>query len=130
MASNISAIALLFLIFIATFTSACNTCKTSSPPSKVSPSSPPSDLFCPMDILKLGMCGNLLNSGLRNLVVGGQPSSQCCALFDGLDDLGAVTCICEALKANLLGINIQWSVSIKLLIDTCGKSIPPSFNCA
>ncbi|KAF8400608.1 hypothetical protein HHK36_013907 [Tetracentron sinense] len=132
MATKISAIALIFsLLFFATFSSACDPCMPKPkpppiPPPTIPPISPPS---CPRDTLKFGVCADLLG-GLMSPIIGTPPSSKCCTLLEGLVDYEAALCLCTAIKANVLGINLDWSIALSLLISTCGKSIPPGFKCA
>ncbi|GKV53277.1 hypothetical protein SLEP1_g59812 [Rubroshorea leprosula] len=119
--STISAVIIIFsLLCYSTFTSACNTCIPKAPP-------PPVE-YCPRDTLKLGVCADLL--GLVNVVVGSPPSSKCCALLEGLADLEAALCLCTAIKANVLGINLNVPVSLSLLLSACQKEVPPGFKCA
>jgi hypothetical protein len=82
---------------------------------------------CPKDALKLGVCADLL--GLIPIAVGSPPSSKCCALLAGLADLEAAVCLCTAIKANVLGINLNVPVSLSLPISACQKSVPPGFQC-
>ncbi|XP_042054577.1 14 kDa proline-rich protein DC2.15-like [Salvia splendens] len=84
---------------------------------------------CPKDTLKLGVCANLLNA-LVHLVVGTPPKTPCCTLIEGLADLEAAVCLCTALKANVLGINLNVPVSLSLLVNYCGKKVPSGFQCA
>ncbi|KAL1549015.1 14 kDa proline-rich protein DC2.15-like [Salvia divinorum] len=84
---------------------------------------------CPKDTLKLGVCANLLND-LVHLVVGTPPKTPCCTLIEGLADLEAALCLCTALKANVLGINLNVPVSLSLLVNFCGKKVPSGFQCA
>ncbi|PIN05388.1 hypothetical protein CDL12_22071 [Handroanthus impetiginosus] len=84
---------------------------------------------CPRDTLKLGVCANLLND-LVHLVVGTPPKTPCCPLISGLADLEAAVCLCTAIKANILGINLNVPVSLSLLLNYCGKKVPSGFQCA
>lgn len=84
---------------------------------------------CPRDALKLGVCANVL-SGLVHLVVGTPPKTPCCSLLSGLADLEAAACLCTAIKANVLGINLNVPVSLSLLLKYCGKQMPYGFKCA
>ncbi|GER28036.1 lipid-transfer protein [Striga asiatica] len=84
---------------------------------------------CPKDTLKLGVCANLLND-LVHLVVGTPPKTPCCTLINGLADLEAAVCLCTAIKANVLGINLNVPVSLSLLLNYCGKKVPSGFQCA
>ncbi|XP_065864273.1 pEARLI1-like lipid transfer protein 1 [Euphorbia lathyris] len=101
------------------------------PPPQKAPkaaSPPPAKETCPIDTLKLGVCANLLN-GLLGLVIGTPSKTQCCPLLDGLVDLEAPICLCTALKANVLGINLNVPISLSLLLNTCGKDVPAGFQC-
>ena len=93
------------------------------------PMNPPSTKpTCPKDALKLGVCANLLND-LIHLVVGTPPNTPCCSLIGGLADLDAAVCLCTAIKANVLGINLNVPLSLSLLLNFCGKKVPSGFQC-
>ncbi|EOA12450.1 hypothetical protein CARUB_v10028669mg [Capsella rubella] len=79
------------------------------------------------DALKLKVCANVLN-----LVKVALPpkSSKCCALIKDLVDLQAAVCLCTALKANVLGINLNVPLSLNLVLNRCGKKVPSGFKCA
>ncbi|XP_057791037.1 14 kDa proline-rich protein DC2.15-like [Salvia miltiorrhiza] len=83
----------------------------------------------PKDTLKLGVCADLLND-LVHLVVGTPPKTPCCTLIEGLADLEAAVCLCTAIKAKVLGINLNVPVSLSLLLNYCGKKLPSGFQCA
>ncbi|KAL5727857.1 hypothetical protein ACHQM5_001002 [Ranunculus cassubicifolius] len=90
----------------------------------------PSPRSCPRDVLQLGVCGNLLG-GLVNVVIGSTPSNkECCSLLQGLADLDAAICLCTAIKANVLGINLNVPISLSLLLNSCGYREPSNFQCA
>ncbi|CAN4127566.1 unnamed protein product [Withania somnifera] len=72
---------------------------------------------CPKDTLKLKVCDNLLND-LVHLVIG------------RLADLDVALCLCTAIKANVLGINLNVPLSLSLLLNNCGKYSPKNFQCA
>ncbi|OMP00649.1 hypothetical protein COLO4_12501 [Corchorus olitorius] len=101
----------------------------SSPPSTKPPSTKPPAAYCPRDALKLGVCANVLKN-LLNVVIGTPPKTPCCPLLDGLVDLEAAACLCTAIRANVLGINLNVPVSLSLLLNYCGKSVPKGFQCA
>ncbi|KAK2399001.1 14 kDa proline-rich protein DC2.15 [Trifolium repens] len=149
MASNkLSALVILFsLLAYSTFSHACGTCKPSPtpkpkpsppPPSpkacpppptpSTTPTTPPTTQKCPRDTLKLGVCADVL--GLVNIVIGSPASSKCCALLQGLVDLDAALCLCTAIKANVLGINLNIPVALSLLLSACEKSVPSGFQCS
>ncbi|KAK1408387.1 hypothetical protein QVD17_40119 [Tagetes erecta] len=117
---SLTCIFIFFLISTIPFTNACNTCTPNLPPTPVPAS-------CPRDTLKLGVCADVL--GLVNIVVGAPESSKCCALLEGLVDLEVALCLCTAIKANVLGINLNIPLSLSLLVNACGKTLPPGFKC-
>ena len=82
---------------------------------------------CPKDTVKLGVCVNALN--LLNVTLGAPPVKPCCSLIAGLVDLEAAVCLCTALKANILGINLNIPISLSLLLNVCSKKVPPGFQC-
>ncbi|ONI22610.1 hypothetical protein PRUPE_2G139400 [Prunus persica] len=55
--------------------------------------------------------------------------TPCCSLIAGLSDVDAAVCLCTAIKANVLGINLNVPVSLSLLLNYCGKSVPTDFQC-
>ncbi|KAG5616621.1 hypothetical protein H5410_016445 [Solanum commersonii] len=82
---------------------------------------------CSIDTLKLGVCANILN--LVNVVVGSPPTLPCCSLIQGLTDLEAAVCLCTAIRANVLGINLNVPLSLSLILNSCGKNPPTGFTC-
>ncbi|KAI3813048.1 hypothetical protein L1987_17762 [Smallanthus sonchifolius] len=113
----------LNLLFFA-LASGCNSCPSPKPKPK-----PPSTATCPRDALKLGVCANVLGN-LLGLVVGDPPVKPCCSLLEGLVDLEAAVCLCTAIKANILGINLNVPLSLSLLLNVCTKQVPKDFVCA
>ncbi|KAL6979732.1 hypothetical protein U1Q18_021388 [Sarracenia purpurea var. burkii] len=103
--------------------------KHPSPPLPLPPPPSAPAATCPKDTVKLGVCANLLND-LVHLVVGTPAKSPCCALIGGLVDLEAAVCLCTAIKANVLGNNLNVPVSLSLLLNYCGKNVPSGFQCA
>lgn len=85
---------------------------------------------CPRDTIKLGVCANLLNQDLVHLVIGQPPKTPCCTLIEGLADLEAAVCLCTAIKANVLGLNLNIPISLSLLLNYCGKNVPSEYQCA
>ncbi|KHN09801.1 14 kDa proline-rich protein DC2.15 [Glycine soja] len=76
-----------------------------------------------------GVCANVLK-GLLNVTLGQPPVTPCCTLLDGLVDLEAAVCLCTALKANVLGINLNLPISLSLLLNVCSRQVPRDFQCA
>ncbi|KAL2901665.1 pEARLI1-like lipid transfer protein 1 [Bienertia sinuspersici] len=93
----------------------------------VSATNPPART-CPIDALKLKVCANVLN-GLLGIRIGTPPKQQCCGLLRGLADLDAAVCLCTALRANVLGINLNVPLSLSLLLNDCGCNYPSGFTC-
>ncbi|EHA8588557.1 14 kDa proline-rich protein DC2.15 [Cocos nucifera] len=96
------------------------------PPPPYKPKPSPS---CPRDALKLGACANVLR-GLINVQLGNPPKKPCCSLLEGLADLEAAVCLCTAIKANVLGVNLNVPVDLSLLLNYCGKKVPAGYKCA
>uniref|UniRef100_A0A0E0MAH3 Bifunctional inhibitor/plant lipid transfer protein/seed storage helical domain-containing protein n=1 Tax=Oryza punctata TaxID=4537 RepID=A0A0E0MAH3_ORYPU len=82
---------------------------------------------CPIDALKLRVCANVLNGALGVNV--GHGPYDCCPLLSGLADVDAAVCLCTAVKANVLGINLNVPVDLKLILNKCGKTCPSDFTC-
>ncbi|CAI0490593.1 unnamed protein product [Linum tenue] len=87
-----------------------------------------SSTYCPPPAA-LGVCANLLND-LVHLVVGTPATTPCCSLLGDLVDLEAAVCLCTALKANVLGLNLNVPIALSLLLNVCGKTAPEGFQCA
>ncbi|KMT12518.1 hypothetical protein BVRB_5g097660 [Beta vulgaris subsp. vulgaris] len=149
MASKLFKSLALFLVlnlFFVSLVSACGECGSgTSPNPKPKPKPKPrptpgysgspstggstsSSGTCPIDALKLGVCANVLN-GLLDLTIGTPPKSPCCPLIQGLIDAEAAVCLCTAIKANVLGINLEIPLSISLLVNYCGCQLPHGFQC-
>ncbi|KAL4344261.1 hypothetical protein S245_036973 [Arachis hypogaea] len=84
---------------------------------------------CPRDALKLGVCAKILN-GPIGAVVGSPPDHPCCSVLDGLIDLEVAVCLCTAIKANILGIDLNIPISLSLLLNACEKTRPSDFQCS
>jgi len=95
-------------------------------PTTTTPSSS-SNGSCPRDALKLGVCANVL--GLIKAQVGVPPAEPCCPLLAGLVDLEAAVCLCTAIRANVLGINLNVPLDLSLILNYCGKTVPTGFMC-
>ncbi|CAL9232935.1 unnamed protein product [Arabidopsis halleri] len=74
------------------------------------------------------ICANVLK--LVDLTLGNPPVKPCCSLIQGLADLEAAVCICTALKANILGINLNLPINLTVLLNVCGRKAPKDFQCA
>ncbi|XVF00192.1 hypothetical protein REPUB_Repub03eG0264000 [Reevesia pubescens] len=79
--------------------------------------------------LNLGVCANLLG-GLVNVELGHVPTKPCCSLIQGLADLEAAVCLCTAIRANVLGINLNLPISLSLLLNNCGRWVPTEYICS
>ncbi|KAL4289865.1 hypothetical protein GQ457_14G019730 [Hibiscus cannabinus] len=94
-------------------------------------------VICPGDVLpngqtcnplNLGVCLNLLS--LVDVELGNVPTKPCCSLIQGLLDLEAAVCLCTAVRANVLGININLPVSLNLFLNNCGRRVPTEYICS
>ncbi|XVE57684.1 hypothetical protein DITRI_Ditri04bG0109400 [Diplodiscus trichospermus] len=119
---------LLFFTLVSSNNVPCPPTPKSPKPHHKSPSAPKKPASCPKDTLKLGVCANVLN--LVNVVVGNPAKTPCCSLIAGLVDAEAAVCLCTALKANVLGINLNIPVSLSLLLNYCGKKVPAGYQCS
>ncbi|XP_017233551.1 14 kDa proline-rich protein DC2.15 [Daucus carota subsp. sativus] len=135
MGSNTTAASLsLFLSLALVFVSLVSACDTKTSPDVQKPSPTPAvptptytyAAKCP-DVIKLGVCVNVLN--LVDVVVGSPPTLPCCSLIQGLVDLEAALCLCTAIRANVLGINLNVPVALSLVLNNCGKKVPTGFQC-
>ncbi|XP_027364591.1 14 kDa proline-rich protein DC2.15-like [Abrus precatorius] len=128
----------LNLLVIFALVSGCEKCPTPSPSPSPSPPSTNtssvrvtglSDSSCPRDALKLGVCSSFLN-GLMNYSIGLPPTTHCCSFFEGLADFEVAVCLCTALKANIMGYNIDIPISFTNLVNVCSKDVPNGFLCS
>ncbi|MED6208996.1 hypothetical protein PIB30_050295 [Stylosanthes scabra] len=127
--SSIALFLILNVLFFALVSGCGNKCN--NPGSNPNPNPSPSgggSAYCPRDALKLGVCANVLN-GLLNVTLGQPPVTPCCTLLNGLVDLEAAACLCTALKANILGINLNLPISLSLLLNVCSRQVPRGFQC-
>ena len=146
MASKLSKSLALFLVLNLLFfslVSACGECGGSTPKPKPKPKPTPKPApsggssgpgtgtgtgTCPIDAIKLGVCANVLD-GLLSVIIGTPPKEPCCSLIQGLIDAEAAVCLCTAIKANILGINLDIPISLSLLVNYCGCQLPRGFQC-
>ncbi|XP_039787304.1 14 kDa proline-rich protein DC2.15-like [Panicum virgatum] len=82
---------------------------------------------CSLDLLKLGVRADVL--GLIKAQVGTPPALPCWSLLQGLVDLQAAVCLCTAVKANVLGIQLNLPINLSLILNYCGKNVPSGFQC-
>ncbi|XP_047069469.1 14 kDa proline-rich protein DC2.15-like [Lolium rigidum] len=132
--AGMASIALFLAVNLVVFSmaSACGgNCPTPATPTPSTPSTPtptPASFGrCPRDVLKLGVCANVL--GLIKAKVGVPPTLPCCPLLEGLVDLEAAVCLCTVLKANILGIKLNLPIDLSLVLNHCGRSVPTGFKC-
>ena len=131
--SSLALFLILNLIFFTLVSGCRNRCPNPRPNPRPNPNPnptpTPSGASCPRDALKLGVCANVLN-GLLNVTLGQPPVTPCCTLIQGLVDLEAAVCLCTALRANILGINLNLPISLSLLLNVCSRQVPRGFQCA
>ncbi|VAH37997.1 unnamed protein product [Triticum turgidum subsp. durum] len=99
---------------------------TPSPPTPT-PSPTPSSDTCPIDMLKLGVCLDLLGNELHI----SDASVKCCPLVQGIAEmLTAAACLCTAIKAKVLNLALYVPLALQLLVNDCGCAMPPGYTCA
>ncbi|KAG8092505.1 hypothetical protein GUJ93_ZPchr0012g21260 [Zizania palustris] len=127
-AALVLAVSLLVVAVASACGSYCPTPTTPPPPPPTPTPTPGTGGSCPRDALKLHVCANVL--GLVKAKIGAAPYEPCCSLLDGLVDLDAAVCLCTAIKANVLGINLNLPIDLSLILNNCGKICPSDFQCA
>ncbi|KGN50234.1 pEARLI1-like lipid transfer protein 1 [Cucumis sativus] len=83
------------------------------------------DKKCPINALQLGVCAKLLG-GVVDVEIG---KTSCCPLISGLVDLDAAVCLCTAVKAKVLGLNLNIPVDLSLILNGCNKKLVEGFTC-
>ncbi|XP_020247793.1 14 kDa proline-rich protein DC2.15-like [Asparagus officinalis] len=133
LASTTALLLTLNLLLLLFSLASCNSAPCPPEPTKPQPQPTPRPRHhhgsCPRDTLKLGACADVLG-GLININVGKSPKTPCCSFLQGLADLEAAACLCTAIKANVLGLNLNVPVSLSLLLNYCGKKVPEGYKCA
>ncbi|RZC92252.1 hypothetical protein C5167_026887 [Papaver somniferum] len=99
---------------------------TPTPPTTTPP--PMNQGMCPVDILKLGGCVDVLG-GIVGIIIGGSAKEKCCPLLQGIADVDAALCLCTAIEAKLLNVDIVLPIALNVLINDCGKNPPSGFTC-
>ncbi|MBA0860075.1 hypothetical protein Goshw_013788 [Gossypium schwendimanii] len=131
MASKLSAsMTLLLALIILFFSLVSATFPSSSSSGSNLAASPSAQGSCPIDILKLGVCANLLDLVNANVTIGSPQATPCCSLLGGLNGTKAATCLCTAIRANILGINLNIPIALQLGLNSCSMSVPSGFQCA
>ncbi|KAB2001879.1 hypothetical protein ES319_D11G026500v1 [Gossypium barbadense] len=126
--ASIALLLALNILFFSLVSANCGSCSSSGSNPRPTPTPTPSARGrCPRDALKLGVCANVLN--LVNVTVGSPPVMPCCSLLNGLVDLEAAACLCTAIRANILGINLNIPISLSLLLNVCSRNVPTGFQC-
>ncbi|KAG4908364.1 hypothetical protein AAZX31_20G194800 [Glycine max] len=135
MAPKMCVIVALNVVMFFALVSGCDKCppvtNTSITTTSITVTSTPSlnaTTGCPRDVLKLGVCSGILN-GWMNFSMGLPLKTHCCSAIEGLYDFEVALCVCTALKANIMGINLDIPISFTKLINTCDKKVPNGFIC-
>ncbi|KAJ9555212.1 hypothetical protein OSB04_009826 [Centaurea solstitialis] len=89
----------------------------------------PAATTCPSTGLKFGVCAGFLSNILGGIVVGSPPTIPCCNLLLGLVEFEAAACLCTAIKANVLGVNLDIPASFSVVFNSCGKEAS-GYKCA
>ncbi|XP_004516837.1 14 kDa proline-rich protein DC2.15-like [Cicer arietinum] len=128
--SNVALFSIINVMLFFVMANGCFFCPKPNPnPNQFPfPNTSPSTKSCPRDALQLGVCANLLN-GPIGAVIGSPPEHPCCSVLEGLLDLEVAVCLCTAIKANILGININIPISLSLILNACEKTPPSNYQC-
>ncbi|KDP25658.1 hypothetical protein JCGZ_20814 [Jatropha curcas] len=78
---------------------------------------------CPIDALQLKVCANVLG------IIQIPPNEPCCSLLGNLVALEAGVCLCTAIKANILGLNLNIPLDLSLYLNNCGLNAPGGLQC-
>ncbi|KAM0934337.1 putative bifunctional inhibitor/plant lipid transfer protein/seed storage helical [Dioscorea sansibarensis] len=73
---------------------------------------------CSLELVELKVCADVLSLVSVN-------RRPCCSLIVGLVNLEAAVCLCAAIKAHILGINLDATVAITSILNHCGREAPP-----
>ncbi|CAA6656586.1 unnamed protein product [Spirodela intermedia] len=127
MASNSHVKAALLLIFHLLFFTLVSG-QTPSPEPVPAPPPPAFPILrCVINIISLAICAPVLT--ILKFLGLGNPNGLCCTIIKTLSANQAASCLCIAIKANILGINISIPGDIKLLLNLCGLTLPIGFAC-
>ncbi|KAF8050768.1 hypothetical protein N665_1884s0002 [Sinapis alba] len=116
-------LALFLALNLLSFTYTSATCSKCIPTPTI-----PSTGSCSRDALQIGVCAKVLK--VVDLKLGKPPVEPCCSLIEGLADLEAAVCLCTALKANILGINLNLPINLSVLLNVCRRDALKDFQCA
>lgn len=87
------------------------------------------DKKCSKDATKIDTCAKVLNNGLFKVIYREPPVAPCCCLVEGLADVEAAICLCTAIKASALDVNLKkLPISIDLLANNCGRKLSLDFQ--
>jgi Hydrophobic seed protein len=75
---------------------------------------------CPIEAGKFNVFKDVVNI-IKGIKVGLPGTSKCCPLIKGLATVPAATCLCRAIKANVLGVKFDFPLDLKLILTYCGK---------
>ncbi|XVE68400.1 hypothetical protein DITRI_Ditri09bG0065400 [Diplodiscus trichospermus] len=126
MASKIKASTVLFLCINLLFFASVSSYTTNSRNPIVIPPGATNSGRC--NPLNLGVCANLL--GLVTVELGNVPTKPCCSLIQGLVDLEAAVCLCTAIRAKVLGINLNLPIDLSVVLNKCGRRPSAQYVCS
>lgn len=116
------------LLFFSLISASCENCQETILKPKPKPADPFSQVTCPRDLLKFRVCGKVLHEP-ANIASGSLSAVGCCSFFEGLNNLEATICICDAFKANIFGSDIDFPICLDMILTLCRMSMPPDFKC-
>ncbi|KAL7188659.1 hypothetical protein ACSBR1_038507 [Camellia fascicularis] len=87
------------------------------------------EFSCSNNIKNFGVCNQLLSELLETEVANTTLKDQCCSLIKDVVELEAAVCLCDAVKANILGNKDDPLASIKAVHRICNKKLFPTYKC-
>ncbi|CAA6662068.1 unnamed protein product [Spirodela intermedia] len=84
-------------------------------------------LPCVINVVSLAICAPVVL--VLKLIGIGNPNGPCCTLIKGLSANQAASCLCLAVRANILGINITIPGDTGLLLKLCNVTLPIGLGC-
>ncbi|CAA7388517.1 unnamed protein product [Spirodela intermedia] len=122
--SHVTAALLIFHLLFSSLVSGQSPVPVSLPPP---PPQPISLIGCVINVLSLVICRPVLF--ILKIFGIGDPNGPCCSLIRTLSANQAATCLCIAVRAKILGINIAIPGDIRLLLNSCNVTLPIGFAC-
>ncbi|CAA6658018.1 unnamed protein product [Spirodela intermedia] len=103
-----------------------------STPPVVPPSTPPVVPVCfakPDPLQKTLGYRKSQEEGIGITIIDQKKKWACCLLIDRLSNQQATACLCAAARSRFLGLNLWILEDVALLLNFCGRAVPPGLTC-